>query len=115
MLGLIGFSGCLLLVVAGGYTLEALRANMLLILTMPIVFLGMALAGRARPEPQDQDRNRLPKWMIVGYLGASLFFTLSTAALALGLMGGSSLNLYVVLFYSLGTGMLMLGLLQFRI
>ncbi|MDZ4239514.1 MAG: sensor histidine kinase [Hydrogenophaga sp.] len=115
MLGLIGFSGCLLLVVAGGYTLEALRANMLLILTMPIVFLGMAVAGRARPDPQDQDRNRLPKWMIVGYLGASLFFTLSTAAPALGLVGGSSLSLYVVLFYSLGTGMLMLGLLQYQV
>lgn len=100
---------------AAGHTSTVLQLNMALILLLPLVLLALATAG-LRPSSQEASPvpRGLPRGAIWLYFLVSSFFTVLTALPALGLTQGGVFSLYVVYFYSLSSGLLMLTLLQYR-
>jgi signal transduction histidine kinase len=92
----------------------ALQANMLLILLMPPMLLLTALGSRGRVAEADDERYGLPRAVVVLYLALTMLFTLLAALPALGWLRGNTLSLYVVLFYSVASGLLMVATLQYR-
>lgn len=108
------FPVALLLVLAGHVT-AGLRLNMLMALLAPPALWVMAWLSPARqPDDPQADGTALPRWAILLYLGVTMWFTLLTAAPALGWVRGTELQLYIVLFYSLSSGLLMVATLQYR-
>ena len=105
------FAG-LLAVLLSGHVMPALEGNMLMILVVPTVLLAMAMASR--PTPNAKAQGRLPKPWVVGYFVLTLLFTLFAAAPSLGLIKAPELSLYIVLFYSLSSGLLMITMLLYR-
>lgn len=105
------FAG-LLAVLLSGQVMPALEGNMLMILVVPTVLLAMAMASR--PTPNAKAQGRLPKPWVVGYFVLTLVFTLFAAAPSLGLIKAPELSLYIVLFYSLSSGLLMITMLLYR-
>ena len=95
-----------------GRVMDALEGNMVLILVVPTLLLIMALASRSSPDPRSE--GKLPKPWVVGYFVLTLVFTLFAAAPSLGLINAPELSLYIVLFYSLTSGLLMITMLVYR-
>lgn len=112
--GTIGLYPLLVLACLADYRVEALQVNMLMILVMPTVVLLMAILGRQDPTPTDSRPDRLPKRIIVGYFVATWLITLLTAAPALGLIAAGQMSLYIILVYSVCSGLLMMVVLQYR-
>lgn len=102
----------LLVLLAFGRVMEALQGNMSLILVVPTVLLIMALVSR--PSVDASENGKLPKQWVVGYFVLTLVFTLAAAVPSLGLIEAPELSLYVVLLYSLSSGVLMITMLLYR-
>lgn len=112
---LMGLFPVLLLAVLTGHERSALQVNMVLILLVPVSMLVMAMLSKPVAEPGlSRPARNLPKVLVVGYFMLTATFTLLTALPGLGLVQGAELSLYVVFFYSLAAGMLMLLMLQYR-
>lgn len=107
------FPVALLLVLAGQVT-AGLELNMLMVLLAPPLLWLMAWRSPPRSPAEQAERPYLPKWAILLYLGLTMGFTLLTAAPGLGWAAGSELRLYIVLFYGLSSGLLMVATLQYR-
>ena len=105
----------LLLGIWGGWVSAALRLNMLLVLLVPLLMWLLSLISKTGiPNERRKQHRGLSKPVVVGYFSLTLVFTLLTALPALGLVQAVELSLYVVLFYSLSSGVLMVMMLQYR-
>jgi signal transduction histidine kinase len=95
-----------------------LQLNMIIILVVPIVFLVLSwVAQPARgviAKLSEPPEARLPKPVVIVFFAVSCFFTLMTALPALGLLPGVEISLYIVLFYALTSGSLMVSVLYYR-
>lgn len=97
-----------------GLVTEALQINMILILLAPIGLLVIALSAHS---PVDGTRHRsesFPKFVIVTYFASTLLFAHLGALPALGVFGNSPISMYIVFFYSVCSGLLMICILQYR-
>ena len=112
--GLVTIYPVLLLLALTGQVRLALEVNMLLILLIPPLLLAVAVGSRARRAGSEEGCYGLSKSVVVLYLTLTSLFTLLAALPALGWLPGSTLSLYVVLFYSMASGLLMVGTLQYR-
>lgn len=110
--GILFVFAALLALLASGRVMEALEGNMRLILVVPTLLLVMALLSRSPPDARAE--GKLPKPWVVGYFVLTLAFTLFAAAPSLGLIAAPELSLYIVLFYSLSSGLLMIVMLLYR-
>lgn len=97
---------------ASGDVIAALKANMIMILIGPIIFLIMALLSR--PTTDTAGVKKVPRFWVVTYAAITLTFTLIAAAPSLGLIKAAEFSLYIVLFYSITSGLLMLLILTYR-
>ncbi|MGE4125364.1 MAG: 7TM-DISM domain-containing protein [Pusillimonas sp.] len=96
----------------GGNVIAALKGNMVLILVTPVLLLIMALLSRPCADPAAP--KKIPKSWVVAYAALTLVFTLLASAPSLGLIKAAEFSLYIVLFYSLTSGLLMLLMLAYR-
>lgn len=95
-----------------GNVVAALKGNMSLILVTPVVVLLMAVLSR--PSTEASSIRKIPKSWVVGYAALTLVFTLLASAPSLGLIQAAEFSLYIVLFYSLTSALLMLLMLAYR-
>jgi signal transduction histidine kinase len=103
----------LLAILLSGHVSLALQGNMIMILLAPIVLWVMAITNR--PDTgATHDIGALQRPWIVAYFSITVVFTLVAAAPALGLIKASDFSLYIVLFYSATSGLLMLMMLAYR-
>lgn len=110
MAGLAAVFPLALLLVLFGQVVAGLRLNMLMVLLAPPVLWVLAWLS----PPHQGSGPALPKWAILLYLGLTMVFTLLTAAPGLGWVPGTEMRLYIVLFYGLSSGLLMMATLQYR-
>jgi signal transduction histidine kinase len=100
-----------------GVVRPILALNMAMVLIVPITVLVLSLLvpqSVVRPQGNDLPQARLPRFVVVGFFGVSCLFTLMTALPALGLLPGAEISLYIVLFYALTSGLLMVSVLYYR-
>ncbi len=101
--------------VLAGHVTAGLRLNMLMVLLAPPALWVMAWLSPARqPDDPLADSTALPSWASLLHLGVTIWLTLLTAAPALSWARGTELQLYIVLFYGLSSGLLMVATLQYR-
>ncbi|MFM1881287.1 MAG: hypothetical protein RLZZ344_1521 [Pseudomonadota bacterium] len=94
-----------------------LTINMMLVLIAPISLLLFSLIiPRANTllHTRQSTEARLPRFVVVGFFAFSCLFTLMTALPALGILQGAEISLYIVLFYSVTSGCLMVSVLYYR-
>ena len=104
----------LFLLLLGGRASAALHGNMLVLLLSAPVLLVIAIFSRFRQREASDLRYGLSKPAVVMYFALTTMFSTLTAVPSLGLVQAGEWNLYVVLFYSLTCGMLMVAVLQYR-
>jgi len=100
-----------------GIVRPILALNMAMVLIVPITVLALALLvppSVVRPQSNDAPQAQLPRFVVVGFFGISCLFTLMTALPALGLLPGAEISLYIVLFYALTSGVLIVSVLYYR-
>jgi two-component system, sensor histidine kinase LadS len=91
----------------------SLNLNMLtLLIAPPILFILSAISNNIPSELSS--RHGLTKKVVLGYFGITNVFSLATALPGLGIVKADAASLYIVLFYSLSVGTLMIALLQYR-
>jgi signal transduction histidine kinase len=103
----------LLLLITVGCKREALQLNMLLILMVSPLLLLVALQG----SPQTKESASscfFSKRTVVAYFGITMILGILTALPALGFMQGQLFSLYIVMFYSFCTCVLMAITVNFR-
>jgi len=113
---LISYAGLMLLMLFG-IVRPILAVNMAMVLIVPITVLALSLLvpqAVVRPQGNDAPQAQLPRFVVVGFFAISCLFTLMTALPALGLLPGAEISLYIVLFYALTSGMLMVSVLYYR-
>jgi two-component system, sensor histidine kinase LadS len=104
--------GLLCLQWAGNVPLS-LKLNAITALLLPVVFL--IDAALAQPDPSRSARGTgLSKNVMVFYFGLTLLFVHLAAWPTLGWAWAVEFTIYAILFYSLTSGLLMLGILQYR-
>lgn len=91
-----------------------LMGNMAMILIMPPILLMIAAISRKETDKPSSPNHSLPKSLIISYLSSTLVLTFLTATPSLGLIKGSEISLYIINFYSIASGMLMLVILNYR-
>ncbi|MFZ9315357.1 MAG: sensor histidine kinase [Burkholderiaceae bacterium] len=100
-----------------GAVRPVLTLNMLMVLIVPISLLVFSLLiskAHTQLHTRQSTEARLPRYVVVGFFAVSCFFTLMTALPALGILPGAEISLYIVLFYSLTSGCLMVSVLYYR-
>ena len=113
---LISYAGLMALMLIG-VVRPILAINMAMVLIVPITVLILSLLVRrsvVRPQGSDPPQAQLPGFVVVGFFAISCLFTLMTALPALGLLPGAEISLYIVLFYALTSGVLMVSVLYYR-
>lgn len=104
----------LLGLVLAGEVRHALALNQAVIMVLPPLLLLLALRSRPRGGLLPTGEGPLPKRAVVVYLSLMVVVTLLATIPNFGLLPPSELNLYVMIVYSLPTGLLMLGILWYR-
>lgn len=96
-----------------GFLGLSLRVNAIAALLVPLMLFTAALLQPNKAPRQDQAAI-LPKTLTVIYFGLTMTFAYLAALPVLGLAPAVELSLYTLHFYCLSSGLLMLGLLQYR-
>jgi signal transduction histidine kinase len=90
----------------------AAQLNMSIIFFVPMYYFWVAIFT-----PQKQTltaSQKIPKWVILPYLGITLSITLLASLPALNLAGAAPISHYVVSFYSVCSGLMMMAVIQYR-
>lgn len=106
-----GFLICLLLI-ANEQVRTALQLNMTLILVLPIVYWLVAVLT-----PQDRHvapGQKIPRGTTITYFSVTMAITFLAALPALKLIPATEFSHYVVAFYSVCSGLLMMMVIQYR-
>lgn len=96
-----------------GYIELSLKINILISLTMPVLFLLDALTLK-RPLQEQDSTLSLSKRSVVIYFSLTFSFGYFVALPAIGWVTAVEFTLYSTLVYSLSSGLFMLGMLQYR-
>lgn len=116
MWGILCVFPMLLIMLATGHTSLALKANMLLVLLVPLIVLALAIFCKTGiPNDRRHKHRGLSKPIVVGYFSLTAVFPLLTAAPALGLIQGGEISIYIVFLYNTSSGVLMILMLQYRV
>lgn len=106
--------GAIILIQLLGAVALSLHITMYCVLFVPTVLLMLGLLSPERTRTQTENASGLSKSGIVVFLVLTLLSTFLAAAPGLGLVQGAELSLYVMLFYGLASGLLMLAMLHYR-
>lgn len=104
----------LVIAVLAGKSSLGLMGNMAIILFVPPTLFFIAVTNSKKPNQITEKSYVLPKYLIVTYLFSTLVLTFMTAIPGLGLIKGSDASLYIINWYSICSGLLMLVMLTYR-
>lgn len=113
--GILATFPLLLLMLLGGYGMQALQANMVIVLVAPLVAWVVALLSKGGIGGVLMVESPAERWVALAYFSASMLLTSLAALPGLGLVEGAQLSLHVIMLHGLITGLLMLAMLLYRI
>ena len=115
MRGILFLFPMLLIMLATGHTSLALKANIVLVLLVPLIMWALAILSKCGiPNDRRRKHRGLSKAIVVGYFTLTVAFPMLTAAPALGLIQGGEISIYIAFLYSTSSGVLMILMLQYR-
>lgn len=100
---------------AVGATVLALQLNMLMVLVGPVLFLLMALASPRGIAGQTVSAAPVARRMGLVYFWLLLLLTVLAALPGLGLVEGGRASLHIIMLHGVVSGLLMLGMLTYRV
>lgn len=115
MIAMIALYPVLAVVIHSGKTSEALRINMLMVLVAPMVSLVVALASRSGVAGLRKIDSPFARGLGLTYFFASMAMTAAAALPGLGVIEGAEISLHIIMMHGVATGLLMLGMLTYRV
>jgi len=114
LLALIGAALALAALVLAGQVRPAMMLSHGAMLLLPPVLLVAAVRTRPGTGVLPSGEAALPKRAVLVYLALVVLIGLLAAFPGIGLLPPTELNLYILILYGIPTGLLMLGMLQYR-
>ena len=97
-----------------GWTVEALRVNMIEVALAPVLFFASVLLCRGWSNPDLRQRPALSRLVVIGFYACMVFVLVLAGLSGLGLKTGGEIAPYIVQVHGLLTAFLVLLMLQYR-